>query len=607
MTETLQATPLEIFAVDKATGTHADTLAAVGLADLLAATRGDIAVRLSGEERRFRIAVEPPLDESNLGELIVGPGYPYLQPKSTAPVPAGADVVDYQAEREKSQRFKELSQALRSGAASGATDPALREAIEATRPREDWRLLQVMYMLTNHVAPNAVHAALVAMPPADRRQVIAEALRQLATGGRVSVPWKADAVQLFNPLAAKGYARLKPDGTNRNDKTKEQWTDPFIEWLRYRGYFQVACPFFLGSKGEHIRVYTPIPADVSLALLRRAAHGLRGASLWGSAPKLDALAVIWLADFLVRHSREGHQAGGGGEELVLGFSLGGQTPAAVIEGIAITHYQSLGSARAVSALATLATPGWFVISSPEDAAAWLAILDEHRRVVRGLDDHHSDEIGLLITYRRFLERRGLAAVETLLDFMGGYGQFVLRAWEAKRRVRVFRTNNFRRLLEGMAPSFASIVSDPGFEAVAQAVRRATVQAQFLKANNAKDIREIRYDLLPEIRRARTVGNAALVEVISDFIARYNAENARRREMQKLAHANVRTDDFARFLQLVDAHGAPIIGALLAAYGTCVEPPETPAGTEGEGNLPDDASEARQSTPDTDDIESEGEL
>lgn len=606
MTETLQATPLEIFAVDKATGTHADTLAAVGLADLLAATRGDIAVRLSGEERRFRIAVEPPLDESNLGELIVGPGYPYLQPKSTAPVPAGADVVDYQAEREKFQRFKELSQALRSGAASGATDPALREAIEATRPREDWRLLQVMYMLTNHVAPNAVHAALVAMPPADRRQVIAEALRQLATGERVSVPWKADAVQLFNPLAAKGYARLKPDGTNRNDKTKEQWTDPFIEWLRYRGYFQVACPFFLGSKGEHIRVYTPIPADTSLAVLRRAAIGLRNANLWGSAPKLDALAVIWLADFLVRQSREGQAAAGRDEDQVLGFRFTGRTPAAIIEGVAITQYQSLGSARAVSALATLATPGWFVVSSPEDAAAWLAILDEHRRVVRGLDDHHSDEIGLLITYRRFLERRGLAAVETLLDFMGGYGQFVLRAWEAKRRVRVFRTTNFRRLLEGMAPSFAAIVSDPGFDAVARAVRRATVQAQFLKANGANDVREIRYDLLPEIRRARTVGEAALIEVVSDFVAKYNAENARRRELKKQTPANVHTDEFARFLQLIDSHGAAVIGALLAAYGTCVEPREEGVGASDDDKSLDTEQDSQLPAQDTGDSDIEGE-
>ena len=52
------------------------------------------------------------------------------------------------------------------------------------------------------------------------------------------------------PLAAKGYARLKPDSVGRNDKTKDAWADPFVEWLRYRGYFLSAMPVFFGPKAE---------------------------------------------------------------------------------------------------------------------------------------------------------------------------------------------------------------------------------------------------------------------------------------------------------------------------------------------------------------------
>jgi hypothetical protein len=62
----------------------------------------------------------------------------------------------------------------------------------------------------------------------------------------------------------------------------------------------------------------------------------------------------------------------------------------------ITHYQSLGNAKAVSAMSTLALPGWFSVENKEDAQTWLEILDEHQRIVRGLQDDHSDEIGLLI-------------------------------------------------------------------------------------------------------------------------------------------------------------------------------------------------------------------
>ena len=152
----------------------------------------------------------------------------------------------------------------------------------------------------------------------------------------------------------------------------------------------------------------------------------------------------------------------------------------------------------------------------------------------------------------------------------------------------------------MAPQLSPIIADPGFEAIARAVRRATVQAQFLKANGANDVREIRYDLLPELQRARRLGDReAFIQVVADFVARYNAENARRREMKKQAPANVRTEEFARFVRLVDEYGAGVVGALLCAYGTCVEPrdetgePEAPAEEETAGT--DDTPEIDNAT------------
>ncbi len=599
MTGSISTTAYHELAVEKATGTHADVFAAVGLADLLAGVRGDAGVRVRADDRRFVVALDEPLTDHDLDGLAVQPGYPYLRARQKDAVPSGVDAVDFEAERERAKRYTEIRNALRQATSRKTEpDPELIQSMQETQPRDDWRLLQVMYRLTNHVSPNRVHATLAALSAEERQRRVAAALRALAEGKRERVPWKADSVQLFNPTAAKGYARLKPDGTDRNDKTKEQWTDDFVEWLRYRGYFRVACPVFQGPKSEHIRLYTPIPANASLAVLKGASATLRRANLWGGAPKVDALAVIGLAEYLIRNSDQGRVASEGALAEILGLSLEGLTPAEVIAGVAITHYQSLGSARAVSSISTLAIPGWFPVHSPDDARAWIEILDEHRRVVRGLDDSHSDEIGLLIDYRRFLERRGRAAVEALLDFMGSYGQFLVRAWDAKRRVRAFRTTNVRRLLEGMAPSFADIVADPGFEAIARAIRRATVQAQFLKSNGARDLREIRYDLIPELRRARTVPDSKLfVEAVADFVTKYNAENARRRELRKQAPANVHTDEFARFLRLVDEHGANVVGALLCAYGTCVEPREV-GGDEG---ADDDQIDSEPEPTSTDDL------
>lgn len=96
----------------------------------------------------------------------------------------------------------------------------------------------------------------------------------------------------------------------------------------------------------------------------------------------------------------------------------------------------------------------------------------------------------------------------------------------------------------------------------------------MKAMN-KDYREIRYDLLPELRRKSSLpGPRPLIEAISEFISMYNVENARRREMDKPAPRNITTEEFAAFVALVESSlGASTIGAMLCAYGSCREPRE----------------------------------
>ena len=123
-------------------------------------------------------------------------------------------------------------------------------------------------------------------------------------------------------------------------------------------------------------------------------------------------------------------------------------------------------------------------------------------------------------------------------------------------------------------TLGTILQDEGFRAVASAIRKSTVSAQALKSMGRHDYREIRYDLLPELRRKRTLDKAAFVEALSSFISSYNSENARRRELKKHAPANVTTEQFASVIALTDEHGARLVGVLLCAYGTCKEPRDT---------------------------------
>lgn len=562
MSETLSATE---FPIPRSTGTHADVLVAAGLADLLGDMPGAGAVRIRETETGFAVSVPGSVDIERLPQH---PGYPFLKVKPNAGVPLGAvDVVEYQDERAKAVRRKEARGGTRRRH-RGRVEPETEQAIQEEAPREDWALLQVLNSLQGDETSNRVHAAIVGQAPDRWRDEMTRALTALRDGEPSGLDWKATTVQLFAPTAAKGYCRLKPDSTDRNDKTKDRWADPLVEWLRYRGYFQVACPFFRDSD---VRLLCPVPRDISMRALKSLTRELRRAGVPGGPPKLDALAVLRMAELLVRHSEEYHDAD---VEPWPGLALAGKTPAAAISGVMVTHYQSLGQSRVVSAMATLALPGWFPIRDPRDAEMWLAILDEHQGIVRGLQDDHSDEIGLLLLYRRFLERREGSAAWALVEFMEHYGPFLIRARERERKVRSFRTDHFRETVKDMDTSLTEILDDAGFRGMAAAVRRATVSAQALKAMKRPDYREIRYDLLPELRRKRSLpGVAPLMESVADFVASYNAENARRREMGKEAPRNVTTEELSAFARLVERHGTSLVGALLCAYGSCREPRE----------------------------------
>lgn len=566
------------FVVLKQTGTHADAFTAAGLADLLSSIPNVNPVNIEETPAAFVIHLPRKLTPGDIGKIPQIPGYPFLKANENVKVPSAIqDAVDYQAEKRKAARIKKIKEDARKNG-PGLDSPEVKQALQMEQQRADWHLLQVLNTLQGHKTSNKVYETIATRKPEQFVEEMKQAIRSLAHQTNSGLDWKTSTVQLFSPNAAKGYSRLKPDSTGRNDKTKDQWADPFIEWLRYRGYYKIACPYFQGKKAENIRMLTPIPHNITITALESIVREFRKTSVYGGPPKLDALAVLSLAEELIKHSEEYHDPD---IEIFPGLYLQNETPASAIAGMAVTHYQSMGNAKAVSAMSVLAVPGWFPIQNRQDAKKWLEILDEHKRVIRGLQDDRSDEIGLLISYRKFLEKRGEGAVSALLEFMEHYGPFLLRAREQGRKLKSFETENVRRIIMSLSPGLGEILDNQGFQAVATAVRKATVNAQAQKAMNVPDHREIRYELLHDLRRKRNLpGKEPFIETISDFIAKYNYENARRREMNKTAARNVTTEEFEAFVALVDKFGASIVGALLGAYGSCRESSEEP---EGEGS------------------------
>jgi hypothetical protein len=544
---------MDSFSIPKSTGTHADIFAAIGLADLLSPVTTRCSVVDRGMD--FCVEVEPAVTQEMCAELEADAGYLFLRPNEKTKVPdiVGRNYIDYPAEKARAARYN----AARIEARKAGTEMAADIAADAPRP--DWRLYQALNALQGDDGTNKVVLEILRESPSSFGKIVWSALEAIRRGERATVKWPVALVQLFNPQGAKGYARLKPDSTDRNDSTKNAWGEPFLEWLRYRGYFRAACPYFLGSKGENVRLLCPTPCRIDLRLFVDAVAELRKRATAGSAVKVDSLGVLNLAEILIQRSPE--------------YQSGGFSPAQAISGVAVTNYQSMGQAKAVTSVEQLALPDWFPIRTQMDADAWLEILGEHRSVVRSLRDDRSDEIGLLLSYRRYLEKRGRKALLALASFVQDYGIFLVREREKKRHLRQFQTVHLERIFMN-EEDYSTILGNPGFRAVAAAIRSATVSAQAMKAMKRPDYREIRYDLLPELRRKRTLpGVGPFLDTVGEFIASYNAESARRLEgNKKTGIRRVATEDFSAFVNLVSAQkDASVVGALLCAYATCREP------------------------------------
>ncbi len=542
------------FTIYKSSGSHADIFAAAGLANLLAPVT---AVIIENRGTSFAVMTDRDLAGDDFRNLDGTPGYKYLRTKVNKPLPDGvreADVLDYGIEEARFQRYAGAQKARR-------LDPGAKADIDADAPLEDWRLYQALNALQGHDCTNKAAAAILKSGPEAWKRNLRNALEALSLGRVPALNWKLNLVQLFTPEAAKGYARLKPDSTNRNDSTKNRWAQPFLEWLKFRGYFSVAAPFFVGPD---VRIFCPIPHCIDYRFLRHAVGELRKAQISGSArsaPKLDCLTVLKFAELLIRHSPE---------------YLSDSTipPVKLVSGLTVAHYQSMGHSKAVTAIEQLAVPDWFSITGADDANRWLDILDEHQKVIRSLHDERSDEIGLLLSYRRFLQMPGPRALEALIGFVADYGLLLMREREKGRLLKQFSIKHLKDIAMDQ-PNYMEILENPGFKAIAAAIRSSTVSAQARKRLGANDYRDIRYDLLPELRRkAKLPGVEPLLETVSDFVASYNAESARRFETGKATGiGRVTTEELECFVALLTSHKPSTVGAMLCAYASCREPRE----------------------------------
>ena len=130
------------------------------------------------------------------------------------------------------------------------------------------------------------------------------------------------------------------------------------------------------------------------------------------------------------------------------------------------------------------------------------------------------------------------------------------------------------------PELSAILEMPGFQNVAYAIRQSTVVAQYRKGQGDRRY-DVRYGLGLDLTRKANYP-AEFIAALSDFLHKYNAENAQVMENRPGPYRrSIQTADIDDVVALVDKYGAPLICHLLVAYGYARSPREATSANEND--------------------------
>lgn len=400
----------------------------------------------------------------------------------------------------------------------------------------------------------------------------------------------ATRLQIINPTTGKG-ANASKGGTLSIGGLEGFW---LIEYLKFVGLFTLAAPLVVkGSKDR--KTYVLRPVQVELAALDSVMAEFRTRVTGNTAVKVDVLTALRFTASLVEYLR--HAMTSGQPDPLLEMLGERRRLTNIARGFDVAFYKDMGSAFATMNLATVNLPDWLppdALNTPEQANAALALLTEHQRVVQGIrtskGDEGSEEYELLRRYRDFFSGRDIG---NFLDFTALYGDYLLAKIHRNQWAGQFTTDGLDTLIKTMeldrlmtqkTPPFTPIIESEGFRAIATAIRRATVSAQYAAARQRTYPYEVRYGLGQELLRAAAYPQDFLA-ALGAFIQSYNAENARIDERnakrvgtdqsQQPRRASVRVEHLDEIVRLVDQYrdsgGSELICKLLLAYGYARDP------------------------------------
>lgn len=252
----------------------------------------------------------------------------------------------------------------------------------------------------------------------------------------------------------------------------------------------------------------------------------------------------------------------------------------IVSGLFSVYQKDMGNNKSIANISKLQTPSFVEFDNEDEAKDWVDVIQEFIRIVAKIDEKEEAATGAiegLISLRNFLSNSHFAS---WMEFSYWYSCHIMSNLSKSKYALSFKVSSLNKFLNNIVMNdlkISEIISNDGFQKVATAIRNSTVILQGAKSRGQKIEFEIRYGLAQELQnKSRTPID--LVTFIGDFIGTYNAETARKAEINKAYRKPLRDKELNDFYRLLDKYPSKVVGALLASYGFALTENEVSKGS-----------------------------
>ena len=557
------------FKVNKRTGTYSDTIEAFGLANLLNEIQSRTELNrpklwIEDKGMYYELILSPEIQLDQIRELSYFPLFQYVVRDSSETFEE--NYFDYPKQRDLKKERQDLTQKAHNVFAGKNKSDQLKQKLKEIERiySEEKKIYPELDVYSQMIIKNNFEGFdKLYRNISSNKEVFPEIVKAILdyySDFAVELKPKllnnfnetVTALQIYNPTTGKGQNKRKASGASPG-QIKLNWIS---ETMKISGALtNMLCQLVKVGTSYDLKVIVPDFRKAEYNIQRQIVLSFKK-NIKGNTPlRVDILNLLILNKQLIENTEE-----------YKGFKARN-----ILSGLHSTYQKDLGQNKAVVNIAELQTPDFIEFNSEDEAKDWVDFLIKQINIIGSINEQEGDATQGLIAYRKFLTS---SYFPSWAKFCFWYAEHIMSNFSRNKHALPFKVSSLNKFFKNMNMNefkISEIISNEGFQKVATAIRNSTVILQGAKSRGEKIDFEIRYGVAQELKN-KSKTSTDLAGFVGEFIGTYNAETARKAEINKAYRKPVRDNELTSFYTLLDLHPSKskVIGAMLASYGFALE-------------------------------------